>query len=675
MSDMRISSPSTATNGPVRPNIFLGVTSTLNIDKPTLEDLRATENMITAMQPHKVFDTPEGCSQRRKVLLELEKMAKEWIKEMTLLQGRSEEYAKEVGGKIFTFGSYRLGVHTQGADIDALLVAPRHISRDEVFTKFSDRLRSHDQIKHVKVIEDAYVPVIKMVFSGIEMDLTYARLALKAIPNTLDLQDTELLRNLDPRCIRSLNGCRVTDAILTLVPDVNHKEAFKCALRMIKLWAKNRGIYSNAMGYLGGVSWAILVARTCQLYPNASASTIVHKFFRVFTQWKWPQPIMLRGFEENVLNMQVWDARLNEQDAMHKMPIITPAYPEQNTTFNVRKSTLSVMQEEFDRASKICMLISLNRTNWEVLFEPVNFFSKYKHYIIVQLETDTEQDHLEWQGLLESMIRFLIENLETIRKYIDVACVYPSPIRQDPLPSTGPDAVKPVFKSSYFVGLQFLVAGIDLHLAEPLKQFTDRVYEKARKNKFSPTGKIALVYYKRSNLKEQFPNIDIKRKDTFSRLMKQYSNLFTTLNPRKSPSPPRNSLAVSSNPGSPRVHHESPQGTTGAMTMSPKPNGAPSSPQDVSMRNASQASESNSQMDTNGDVTKRETKRKHELLPSSQPKRVRSQSPPLQEHILTPELATPYELERFIPPFPLGKDTRKDIEIKLISKATTTTTS
>ena len=46
-----------------------------------------------------------------------------------------------------------------------------------------------------------------------------------------------------------------------------------------------RGVYSNALGYLGGVSWAMLVARTCQLYPNAVASTIVHKFFFVFERW------------------------------------------------------------------------------------------------------------------------------------------------------------------------------------------------------------------------------------------------------------------------------------------------------------------------------------------------------------------------------------------------------
>lgn len=46
-----------------------------------------------------------------------------------------------------------------------------------------------------------------------------------------------------------------------------------------------RGIYSNMLGFLGGVSWAMLVARTCQLYPNAAASTLVHKFFLVFSKW------------------------------------------------------------------------------------------------------------------------------------------------------------------------------------------------------------------------------------------------------------------------------------------------------------------------------------------------------------------------------------------------------
>ncbi len=41
------------------------------------------------------------------------------------------------------------------------------------------------------------------------------------------------------------------------------------------------------LGYLGGVSWAMLVARVCQLYPNAAPSSLVQKFFLVFSKWKW----------------------------------------------------------------------------------------------------------------------------------------------------------------------------------------------------------------------------------------------------------------------------------------------------------------------------------------------------------------------------------------------------
>jgi hypothetical protein len=46
-----------------------------------------------------------------------------------------------------------------------------------------------------------------------------------------------------------------------------------------------KAIYSNVNGYLGGVAWAMLVARVCQLYPNAVAGAIVARFFTVMSKW------------------------------------------------------------------------------------------------------------------------------------------------------------------------------------------------------------------------------------------------------------------------------------------------------------------------------------------------------------------------------------------------------
>lgn len=257
----------------------------------------------------------------------------------------------------------------------------------------------------LRSVKDAFVPVIKMKFDGIEIDMLFANLDAKEVTEDINLSDDRILKHLTHKDVLSLNGCRVTDAILNLVPD---KTAFRLALRTIKLWAKKQGIYSNSLGYLGGVSWAILVARTCQLYPKACASTIIEKFFLVFSQWKWPQPVLLKQPDNIDLGFPVWDPRNVLADRFHLMPIITPAYPQQNSTYNVSNSSLAVIKESFDKGLAITEDIIMGRATWKKLFDPPNFFAKYKHYIVLIASSLTPEDHVEWCGLVESRIRYLI---------------------------------------------------------------------------------------------------------------------------------------------------------------------------------------------------------------------------------------------------------------------------
>lgn len=48
------------------------------------------------------------------------------------------------------------------------------------------------------------------------------------------------------------------------------------------------------------------------------------------------------------LELPYWDPRYNPSDRNHIMPIITPAYPPQNSTFNVTQSNLKIIQKEVE---------------------------------------------------------------------------------------------------------------------------------------------------------------------------------------------------------------------------------------------------------------------------------------------------------------------------------------
>jgi hypothetical protein len=76
---------------------------------------------------------------------------------------------------------FRLGVHNKGADIDALCVVPRHILREDYFASFYEILKKQPEVTELRAVPEAFVPVIKMSFDGIEIDLTFARLALKEV--------------------------------------------------------------------------------------------------------------------------------------------------------------------------------------------------------------------------------------------------------------------------------------------------------------------------------------------------------------------------------------------------------------------------------------------------------------------------------------------------------------
>jgi poly(A) polymerase len=195
------------------------------------------------------------------------------------------------------------------------------------------------------------------------------------------------------------------------VPNV---QAFRIALRCIKLWAKQKAIYSNVMGFFGGVAWAIITARVCQLYPNAAAGALVSKFFRIMHKWDWPLPVLLKNIDDGPLAVRIWNPKIYPQDKAHRMPVITPAYPSMCSTHNVTSSTQAVTTEEFGHAADTADRILLGQDSWETLFKKHDFFHKYKFYLQVVASSDNQDEHLKWSGMVESRLRQLVNKLELI---------------------------------------------------------------------------------------------------------------------------------------------------------------------------------------------------------------------------------------------------------------------
>jgi len=235
-----------------------------------------------------------------------------------------------------------------------------------------------------------------------------------------NVDDSDLV-GLDEAGVRSLNGVRVSQKILSMVPNVDH---FRLTLRAIKAWATVHGIHSNVLGFLGGVNWAILVAWVCIQHPHAYPPKLIKFFFRAFSTWKWPTPVTLgpplTQPPLGVTRLPAWNPVVNPRDGLHFMPIITPAYPSMNSSYNVGLPQMRRIQEEMIRSSYILENNSNRRMEggnkrnvWQQLLGECDFFERHSNFIQINIRAINGEDFLEWFRLCESRLRLLIASLET----------------------------------------------------------------------------------------------------------------------------------------------------------------------------------------------------------------------------------------------------------------------
>ncbi|CAM9941991.1 unnamed protein product [Phaeothamnion confervicola] len=389
-----------------------GLSKPVSVAPPTESELRSTTQLIATMREMDLYESEERGAQRKEVIAALLRLVKEWSagvaadRKVVVATAEDPTAPPDGGATLRTFGSYRMGVHTPDADIDILLLGPRHCSRHDFFRSFVGLLSRRADVEELFPVSEAYTPVVKFKMSGVAVDMLFCSLHYARLPPNLAVLDPDNLRNLDEREVRSLNGCRVAEMVLKLVPN---QEAFRTTLRAVKEWARRRGVYSNVLGCLGGVNWAILVAGVCQKYPCAVPALLLERFFALYSAWNWPNPVLLCETLETPppggTDYAVWNPKTVPRDRAHIMPIVTPAYPAMNSSYNVGEPQLRLLRREFAKAAKVAARIKSGQTTWDELFQRSDFFWCTPYYVQIDIFADNAEDHRRWLGWCESRLR------------------------------------------------------------------------------------------------------------------------------------------------------------------------------------------------------------------------------------------------------------------------------
>lgn len=391
-----------------------------NSKLPTKEELELDASLAEYVQTAFKTESEEETQHRKDVLLEIRSIFLKFVRKIAVEEAKysEEELEENLVADLFVSGSHRLGVKDAGADIDTVCVAPHFVKREHFFQVLKADLLAHSDVQNMNAVEEAFVPVMEFEFQGVAIDLLFARLGdTNAHPlingKSLNVMDDSILLGVDPATMTSLNGPRVTNMIIELVK--NSYDKFLVVLRCVRRWAKKRGLYGNKMGYLGGVNCNILVAFICQLFPNACPAMLLAQFFRSYNKWEFPKPIELNNVQRLGIGQwdeEVWSASKSPHDIM---PLITPAYPAMNSTYNVNANTFAVLKEEFKRGLEVISEILKEKRqrqvppeHWAKLFEPSDFFLKYPHYLACHiLGNEDNAQSRSWIGFVESRLRRL----------------------------------------------------------------------------------------------------------------------------------------------------------------------------------------------------------------------------------------------------------------------------
>jgi hypothetical protein len=301
---------------------------------------------------------------------------------------------------MFVSGSYKLGVDVT-SDIDVVFVVPAGITRRHVFEGFAAVLEAAADVTELQVLPNARVPLIGLRLAGQELDVATCHLMEPTLPSRASLLTSyEWMNGLDDASVLAFNGPRVTETMIARLKEVaDSGRSYLVALRVLRTWAKRRGVYNNKAGYFGGVNLALLLLTV--LTATRTADELLTAFFARFAKWDWKVPIeIVTDHDESAcpvyLQAKEWSKASSARDAV---VLLTPCYPRFNSMYSAMPCTRDVMRRELVRAAALA-------PEWRLVCAPLVALATCQRFLRVVL-TGTVQ----WVGYMQTQVRFLVQYL------------------------------------------------------------------------------------------------------------------------------------------------------------------------------------------------------------------------------------------------------------------------
>jgi poly(A) polymerase len=358
------------------------------------------------------------------------------VRALGRLQALFKSWAGSRAFCMFVAGSFRLGVHTRTADIDVLFVTTRAITHADVFTQFVAVLQGAAEVSHLQPVARARVPLIGLTIFGQEFDMLTCHLRTDVLPSRdALLHSYEWMNGLSDADVLAFNGPRVTEMIPRALQQPH--AVFTRALRLLRHWAKQRFVYSNKSGYLGGVNLALMLCFVAQrAQPRACALELILRFFDTFATWDAKKPVVLDAHVPHAC--PAWLAHLEWRSTQPAaLAVLTPCFPRFNTTYTTSQFSFKVMQREFVRGARILRttdptaLSTCCTARLAALCCPLEPVRTCARFLNVRVTAPATAAGKIWLGYIEAQTRHLIEYLSREQlavaefRYLPVWCTAP----------------------------------------------------------------------------------------------------------------------------------------------------------------------------------------------------------------------------------------------------------